>query len=62
MRDAFIRSLDLSLKLGIHAVVVDAIDEQAKGFYEKYGFVALADQPLRLYLPLATIRKALPPG
>jgi GNAT superfamily N-acetyltransferase len=60
--DGINRSLDLSEKLGIHAIVVDAIDEQAKAFYEKYGFMALSDQPLRLYLPLATIRKALPPG
>ena len=60
--DASRRTLDLSEALGIHAVEVDAIDEQARGFYEKYGFVPLTGQPLRLYLPVATIRKGLNPG
>ena len=59
---AFRRTLGLSEALGIHAMEVDAIDEQAKAFYEKYGFVPLTGQPLRLYLPVATIRKALNPG
>jgi GNAT superfamily N-acetyltransferase len=62
LRDGMTRSLTLSDELGIHAIVVDAIDEQAKAFYERYGFVPLADQPLCLYLPLATIRKASNPG
>src|SRR5262249_39430055 len=60
--DAFRRTLAVSESLGVHAVEVDAIDEQAKAFYEKYGFVTLTGQPLRLYLPIATIRKALDPG
>jgi GNAT superfamily N-acetyltransferase len=60
--DAFRRTLDLSGTLGIHAVEVDAIDEQARAFYEKYGFVPLTGQPMRLYLPVATTRKGLHPG
>jgi GNAT superfamily N-acetyltransferase len=60
--DALRRALALSDRLGIHAVEVDAIDEQARAFYEKYGFVQLAAQPLRLYLPIATVRKGLDPG
>ncbi len=62
LRDGLTRSLDLSDKLGVHAIVVDAIDEQAKAFYERYGFVPLTDQPLSLYLPVATIRKSSNPG
>ena len=62
LRDGLTRSLDLSEKLGIHSMVVDVIDEQAKAFYAKYGFVPLTVQPPCLHLPLATIRKALPPG
>jgi ribosomal protein S18 acetylase RimI-like enzyme len=53
------RTLGLAASLGIHAVEVDAIDEQAKAFYEKYGFVPLTGQLLRLYMPVATIRNAL---
>jgi GNAT superfamily N-acetyltransferase len=56
--DALARSLDLSEKLGIHAVEVDALDAQAREFYEKFGFIALQDDPLHLYLPLATIADA----
>lgn len=62
LRDGMARSLDLSEHLGIHAIVVDGIDEQAKAFYERYGFVPLTDQPVCLYLPVATIRKASNPG
>jgi len=58
--DALARSVDLSEKLGIHAVVVDAIDEKAKAFYEKYRFMELQDGKLHLYLPVATIAAAFP--
>jgi predicted N-acetyltransferase YhbS len=58
LRDALNRSLDLSEKLGIHAVVVDALDDEAKAFYERFGFLPLRDDALRLFLPLSTIRSA----
>jgi len=57
--DAFQRGLDLAERLGIHAVEVDCIDLQAKDFYEKYGFLPLRDDPLHLFLPIATIKRAL---
>ncbi len=57
--DAFARCLELSERLGIHVVVVEAIDEQAKAFYEKYQFIALLDRPLHLYLPISTVRDVL---
>lgn len=44
--------------IGAQCVVVDAIDAKAAGFYEKYGFLRLTTNPLRLFLPLATIREA----
>lgn len=58
LKDALTRSLDISERLGIHAVVVDAIDAQAKGLYQRFGFLELADNPMRLFLPIATIRAA----
>jgi GNAT superfamily N-acetyltransferase len=61
LRDALTRSLDLSDKLGIHAVVVDALDAEAKAFYERFGFVPLTDDEMRLFLPLSTIRAAVKP-
>jgi len=55
LMDALRRCLALSSQLGIHAVEVDAIDQQAKEFYQKYGFLLFQDNPLHLYLPMATI-------
>ena len=57
--DAFARCLELSERLGVHAVVVEAINEQARAFYEKYEFIPLLDRPLHLYQPIATIRDVL---
>ncbi len=57
--DALQRSLDLSDKLGAHAVEVDALDDSAISFYVKYGFSPLLDNPRHLYLPLATIDRVL---
>jgi predicted N-acetyltransferase YhbS len=58
LRDALKRSLDLGQKLGIHAVVVDALDADAKAFYEQFGFAPLTGDEMRLFLPLSTIRSA----
>lgn len=55
LADALRRVLALAKQLGIHAVEVDAIDAEAKVFYEKFGFVPLLDNDLHLYLPVATI-------
>jgi GNAT superfamily N-acetyltransferase len=57
--DALQRSLDLSADLGIHAVEVDALDDSAAAFYQRYGFTPLLDDPLHLYLPIATIKQVL---
>ncbi|HOY60483.1 MAG TPA: GNAT family N-acetyltransferase [Verrucomicrobiota bacterium] len=38
---------------------VDAKDEAARGYYQQFGFMPLPDNPLQLFLPLPTLRKAL---
>jgi GNAT superfamily N-acetyltransferase len=58
LRDALTRSLDLADQLGIHAVVVDALDTEAKVFYERSGFIPLTESETRPFLPLGTIRSA----
>ncbi|MDA8426991.1 MAG: GNAT family N-acetyltransferase [Treponema sp.] len=58
LRQALEKALVVSTEVGLYAVIVDAIDEKAKGFYQKYGFTAFAGYPLMLFLPLATIAKA----
>ncbi len=57
--DVLQRTLTLSSDLGVHAVEVDALDDAAAAFYRKYGFTALLDNPLHLYLPIATVAQVL---
>lgn len=40
--------------IAAYAMLVDAKDETASAFYLHHGFIALADMPLSLFLPLAT--------
>lgn len=52
------RAVKLSQEIGVFAIIVDATNESAKDFYLKYGFTALPEQPLTLFLPIATIEKS----
>lgn len=53
-----LRSAQRASKIvGIYAVVVDAMDESARRFYLKYGFLELIDDQLHLYLPMKTIER-----
>ena len=56
--DALDRCATLADNLGVYAVEVQAIDDQARLFYQKYGFAALIDDQLHLVLPIATVRDA----
>ena len=49
---------EASRNLGIYALVLDAIDDQARDWYLGlgWGFSTLLDDPNHLYLPIATIR------
>lgn len=60
LADALQRIVQASEILGVFAVVVDALHGRARAYYEQFGFIALPEQPLRLFLPLETISKALP--
>jgi predicted GNAT family N-acyltransferase len=53
--NAMKRSLLASQEVAMYALVVDAKNEQAKAFYQTYGFIAFEDHPMRLFLPLDTI-------
>lgn len=54
--DAIRRVIDISRQIAAYAITVDAIDEAAAGFYRHHGFEPFEDQPLGLFLPLATAR------
>jgi len=56
--DALARVLRASEVLAVHAVIVDAKSPEIVTFYERLGFKALPETPLRLFLPLATIAEA----
>lgn len=45
----------ISEMTGVAFVVVDAKDEQAKQFYEKYGFKSLTSNPMRLCYPVKNL-------
>ena len=59
--DALKRALAASQSIAVHAMVVDAKDAQAKSFYEKFGFIASSDLPLRLFLPLKSVQQFAEP-
>jgi predicted GNAT family N-acyltransferase len=46
------RCLHARSLVGAYALLVDAKDEKAKSFYERYGFVPCVDAPMNLYLTL----------
>lgn len=51
LADALQRAFESASTVGSSMVVVDALDEQAAGFYAAHGFVRLPDS-LRLVLPM----------
>lgn len=55
--DALRRCQHVADEMGIRAVEVDAINESARQFYLKYGFVPLQDDQRHLFLPTSVIRK-----
>jgi ribosomal protein S18 acetylase RimI-like enzyme len=56
--DALNRSEAKSKEIGSVAVIVDAKDEKAAAFYERYGFQRFTDPPLRLFMMMGTIEVA----
>lgn len=55
--DAMRRVLRASTKMAVYALIVDAKNDRAKSFYERFGFQALVDDERRLFLPVETIEK-----
>ncbi len=57
LANALRRCYQLSQEIGSVAVIVDAKDEVAVRFYERYGFVRLSGQPVRLFMPTVEIER-----
>lgn len=56
--DALKRVLDATTQIASLAVVVEAINENAIRFYQKYGFRQFKEYPLKLYLPIKSIAES----
>jgi predicted GNAT family N-acyltransferase len=52
LQNALKRILQARNTLGVHAVIVEAKDPAAEGFYRKYGFRLCDPNSRQLYLPL----------
>lgn len=58
LMDALYRLLTISDEIGLFAVIVDAKNNNARGFYMKYGFQSFLDDNNRLVLSIKAIKKA----
>lgn len=59
LRDAILRILQAAEIGGIRAILVHAISEDAKRFYERHGFAASAVDPMTLMITVADAERAL---
>jgi GNAT superfamily N-acetyltransferase len=59
LRDAILRTLQAGEIAGIRAMLVHAISERAKRFYEKWGLVSSPVEPLTLMITVAEARRAV---
>jgi GNAT superfamily N-acetyltransferase len=59
LRDALRRILAASQHVGMRAVIVHAIDDEAVPFYAAYGFRPFPNEPRTLWLPIETIAATL---
>ena len=59
LKDALRRTLQVSTQVGVRAVLVHAIDEEAATFYAAFGFIEFPSGTGRFFLPVESIAAAL---
>lgn len=59
LRDAVLRVLQAADIVGIRGILVDAIDDAARAFYEKFGFRGSAAFPLKLMITVDEAQRML---
>lgn len=59
LRDAALRTLQVAEIAGVRALLVSAISENARRFYEKYGFISSPADPQTLMITLTEAARAL---
>lgn len=55
LKDALLRSLRVAQDIGVRALLVHTISDEAKRFYQAYGFQVSPIDPMTLMLPLQHI-------
>jgi hypothetical protein len=56
MTDALRRIARVAQTVAVHLIVVDAKDDLAATFYERFGFKRMPGRPTRLFIAVATVR------
>jgi GNAT superfamily N-acetyltransferase len=59
LRDAMVRALSAAEEIGARVLLVHALHEQARAFYERWGFEPSPSDPLNLQLLFKDIRRTL---
>lgn len=59
LKEALQRGLEASWKIGVRAIVVHAIDEDAVTFYTRYKFQEFPTGSRTLFLPIETVASAI---
>lgn len=59
LRDAVLRTLQAADIAGIRALLVHAISEEARGFYERWGFQPSPIDPMTLMVTMQDAQEAL---
>lgn len=59
LRDAILRTLGAADTIGVRAIVVHAISDEARAFYNSAGFAASPIDPMTLMVTIGDARKAL---
>lgn len=59
LREAITRAASAALVIGARALLVDAIDDRAARFYERFAFVSSPTHPMQLLLDLRVVAASL---
>jgi GNAT superfamily N-acetyltransferase len=59
LKDALVRTATAADTIGARALLVHAKDEQAKSFYEHFGFEPSSTDPLHLFLIMKDIKRRI---
>lgn len=64
LKDALDNCLKIAKRVAVFGILVDALNEDVIGFYERFGFEKIPPEktPQPMFLPMATLRKATDGG